>query len=391
MYRSGTLSMATSTPKKRVSRSSSPSSPEAQQFSGPMSDPVLLKSIESISAPPILAPTIFAPPMQGPMGEAPFVELVTQVSSHEFLSAWNGLIDDCLDENPFMSPMFIVPAMAHLSKDKPLALVATWQNFDGKRQLTGLFPVSSPGRQTLRGFIFGGKTELWTHSLVPFNLPLLSADPDIAEASVSAFIDWMSARRQRLSNLTLPMMLEGTQAVALFEREFARHGFDVERKRDLARTRGLNFKPSTIPTKADHVVISKGSEEVKRYLEKALCMDAHSKQASSHGLGILGDLDITLFLRAVTRGFATQEKLCLAHINQPDAQASAIIIESKSSAFLWWIMGPDSSNPMIEACLSSAVERALGKRIVAATASPVSGLWAEPISTRSFSVNVFVS
>jgi hypothetical protein len=375
MYRSGTLSMATSTPKKRVSRSA------PQQFSGKVNDPEILNTLG-----PILAP-----PMQGPMGEAPFVELVTQLSSQEFLGAWNGLLADCLDENPFMSPMFIVPAMAHLCKDKPLALVATWQNFHGKRQLTGLFPVFSPRRQTLRSFIFGGKTELWTHPLVPFNAPLLSADPDVAQASVAAFIDWMSARRQRMSHLTLPMMLEGSQAITLFESEFARHGFKVERKRDVTRTRGLNFKPSTMPSVAENVVISRGGEEIKRDLEKALCMDSLSKQASSAGLGILGDLDISSFLRAVARGFAAKGKLCIAHINQPDAKATAIIIEGETSAFLWWIMGPDASNPIIEASLSSAVEKALGKRIIAATASPVSGLWAEQISTRSFSVNMFVT
>jgi hypothetical protein len=276
------------------------------------------------------------------------------LSNQDFLDAWYGLLAESMDENPFMSPMFITPAMAHLSNDRPLALVATWQSVGSKRHLTGLFPVVSPRRQTLRGWLFGGKTELWTHELVPFNAPLLSPDIDIAEASVSAFIDWMSARRPRMSNIILPMMLDGSQAISMFENEFERH------------------------------------DDIKRDLEKALCMDSLSMQSSSAGLGILGDLNVSSFLRAVVRGFAARGELCIAHIDQPNAKASAIVIEGRKSAFLWWIMGTDARNPMIEASLSSAVEVVLGKRIIAATATPVSGLWAEPISTRSFSVNVFV-
>jgi hypothetical protein len=362
------MTMAVSIPKKRSSQS-------------PMK-----KAVARIKD---LGP-LLAPPLQGPMGEPPEVEVVTNLSNPDFLQAWHGLLAESLDENPFMSPMFITPAMAHLSNDRPLALVATWQSVEAKRYLTGLFPVFSPRRQTFRGWLFGGKTELWTHDLMPFNAPLLSPDQDVAEASVSAFIDWMSARRPRMSNIILPMMLDGSQAISMFENEFARHGFEVQRKRDNARTRGLNFKPSTAPAVADKVVIVREMEDIKRNLEKALCMDALATQSTTEKGGILGDLNVSSFLRAAVRGFAARGEMCIAHIDQPDSKASAIVIEGRKSAFLWWIMGPDARNPMIEASLSSAVEAALGKRIIAATTTPVSGLWAEPISTRSFSVNVFV-
>jgi hypothetical protein len=366
------MSMAVSIPKKNSSNS------------GPNKSRLNKSGYQINDLSPILAPSL-----QGPMGEPPEVEVVMNLGNQEFLESWDGLLAECVDENPFMSPMFIIPAMAHLCSTAPLALVATWQTVGKTRHLTGLFPVASPRRQTLRGWLFGGKTELWTHELVPFNAPLLSPDPDIAEASVSAFIDWMSARRPRLSNIVLPMMLDGSQAISMFETEFARHGFEVQRKRDDAHTRGLNFKPSNAPAVSDKVVIARNMEEIKRDLEKALCMDSLLMQSTSAGLGILGDLDISSFLRAVVRGFAARGEICIAHIDQPDAKASAIVIHGRKSAFLWWIMGPDARNPMIEASLSSAVEIAIGKRIIAATATPVSGLWAEPISTKSFSVNVF--
>jgi hypothetical protein len=71
-----------------------------------------------------------------------------------------------------------------------------------------------------------------------------------------------------------------------------------------------------------------------------------------------------------------------------DASAAAVVIEGRDSAFLWWIMGKDAANPLIEAALAAAVESALDKPIIAATEGPVSGLWARPIVTETLVVHL---
>jgi hypothetical protein len=335
------------------------------------------KSLKGEMVPGLLT----APPLQGPMGEAHEVEVITNGSSHEFIAAWQKLYEQTSDENPFLSPMFIVPALAHLCKEFPLTLVATWQNNGKDRHLTGLFPLASAKRQSVRGWLFGATAVLWNHSLLPFSEPLLARDPDLAEASAAAFVDWLLARRPRLSSFVLPSLRDNGHVRSVMEAEFLRHGVVLHSQRDQARTRGLDFKPSLAPDVTNKVVIARDVPDIKRDLEKALCMDAMNSSPSGSSETVLGSLEKSAFLRAVVRGFAAQGKLCIAHIDEPDAKASAIVIEGDETAFLWWIMGPQAGNPMIEASLSAAIETALGKKIIAATSAPMAGVWAEPLKT----------
>jgi hypothetical protein len=332
---------------------------------------------------------LLAPVLQGPPGAPPEVELVTAPGSEAFQKAWQVLAAESADDNPFLAPMFLIPAAVHLAMDSPLTLAAVWQQEPSRRRLTALIPMTAPRRPLLRSLFDGGHAALWAHPLLPFCAPLLSPDRSVAEASVAAFFDWITARRQRLATMTIPSLLRGSTASEIFGNECARHGFAIDRKRDLAHTRGLDFKPSAAPACVSSVVVARSGSAVRKALEAALCLDMRAVEAGSGQSPLLSDLNRCAFLRAVVRNCAMEDRMVIATFQDgDDASAAAMVIEGRDSAFLWWIMGKDAANPLIEAALAAAVEEALGKPIIAATEGPVSGLWARPIVTETLVVRL---
>jgi hypothetical protein len=277
----------------------------------------------------------------------------------------------------------------HLAADAPLTLAAIWQQEPSGRQLTGLIPMSAPRRPLLRSLFEGGHARLWAYPLLPFCAPLLSSDRAVAEASVAAFFDWITARRQRLASVTMPSLLHGSIAAEIIANECARHGFQIERKRDAARTRGLDFKPSAAPAAMANVSVARGGSAVRNTLEAALCLDMQAAEAGSGQPPLLSDLNHCAFLRAVVRSCAMEGKMAIATFKEGDAaSAAAMVIEGRNSAYLWWVMGRDAANPLVEAALAAAAESALGKPVIAASERPLSGLWARPIVTETLVVRL---
>ncbi len=331
---------------------------------------------------------LLAPPLQGPSGAPPEVEVITLPGNEAFQKAWQVLVEEAADDNPFFSPRFLVPAAVHLAPDAPMTLVAIWQTTPSGRKLTGLVPMTAPRRPVLSSLINGGHAGLWVHSLLPFSAPLLSPDRDSAVASVAAFLDWMTARKQRLSTLSLPSLLRGSVACTMLEQELARHGFEIECRNDLPHTRGLDFKPSSLPVGIDRVLVARQAGAVRDALEHALCLDMQRTETDNAHQPILLDINRAAFLRAVVRGFAIEGRMVIVTIDDGMLSASAMVIEGRDSGFLWWIMGKDASNPLVESLLGAAAERMIGKPMVAASVEPLSGLWSSPIFTQTLLVHL---
>jgi hypothetical protein len=314
------------------------------------------------------------------------VTTLSLAQCESILPDWRALAATALEDNPFLSPDFMIPARSHLIDDGGTTLALAWEEHDGMRTLTGLFPLLPRTRDFGTGWLAQSRAAMWTHALQPIGGPLLSGDPVLAERAVSAFLSWLKQRRPRLASVDVHAIPMDGAAHAMLTDQAMQTGLQVQRYRNAAHTYGLDFRPKALPPGSDTLKMVNDVAGLRMTLETLLCMD--SAAHSDKRLSILCNPRWVAFLRAATRSFALRDRIMMALIDTSVIQAGAIVIKGREKAFLWWTLGPSAAEPATEALIAGAVERKLGMPLVAATRRPLSGLGIEPLVTESLHIGL---
>jgi hypothetical protein len=300
------------------------------------------------------------------------------------LRDWRALEANALEPNPFLSPDFLIPARSHLLDGADLGLALVWEQHDGVRSLTGLFPLTPRPRSFGVHWLRSTRAALWHHAQQPVGGALLDRDPDRAARAVAAFFGWLRNLQPRLSACQFRALTCNGPTAQLLTTQAERLGLDVLHLRDPAHTHGLNFRPKGASPLAANVVLETSPVGVRTAVERLICLDRAAQ--SDEKAAIVCDPKRVAFLRAVTRSFAASGTLSVALIDTDRVKAGGIIMHSQERAFLWWLAGPSAADPMVEAAIAAAAERQLGVPLVAATQRPLSGLGMEALITQTLEI-----
>jgi hypothetical protein len=314
------------------------------------------------------------------------ITILSLAQCESILPDWRALAATALEDNPFLSPDFMIPARSHLIDDSGTTLALAWEEHDGMRTLTGLFPLVPRARDFGAGWLAQSRAAMWAHTLQPVGAPLLSGDAALAERAVAAFFSWLRQRRPRLASVDVHAIPADGATHAMLMDQALQMGLTVQTQRNAAHTYGLDFRPKTQQTRSGTVTMVSDPAGLRTALETLLCMDSAAQRDKR--LSILGNPRWVAFLRAATRSFALRDRIMMALIDTPSVQAGAIVLKGREKAFLWWMMGPSAADPMTEAAIAGSVERRLGMPLVAASRRPLSGLGTEPLVTESLHIGL---
>ncbi len=302
------------------------------------------------------------------------------------LPDWRALEAKALEPNPFLSPDFLIPARSHLVDGADMGLALAWEEQDGVRSLTGLFPLMPRSRGFGAHWLRSSRTALWHHPLQAMGGALLIDDADQSSRAVAAFLGWLRTLRPRPATCDIRALSSDGPTSRLFAAEAARMGLDVKHIRDPAHTHGLDFRPKGLPPLVDQVSIDSTPLGVRLAVERLICLDRMAQREEK--ASILGDPRRVAFLRAATRSFALNGTLSAALIDSDAVKAGGLIIRNSDRAFLWWLAGPSATDPMVEAAIARKAEQQLGLPLLAATQSTLSGLGLEPLITESLVITL---
>jgi hypothetical protein len=327
------------------------------------------------------------PLVQAPLSNSRCIITILSLAQCEtILPDWRALAATALEDNPFLSPDFMIPARSHLIDESGTSLALAWEEHDGMRTLTGLFPLVPRARDFGSGWLAQSRAAMWNHALQPVATPLLSGNPERAKRAVGGFLRWLQQRRPRLASIDAHTIPAGGAAHALFMDQARQMGLSLQRYRNAAHTYGLDFRPKALNAGANAVTMVSDPAGLRMTLETLLCMDSTAQKDKR--LSILGNPRWVAFLRAATRSFALHDRIVMAQIDTPAIQAGAIVLKGREKAFLWWMVGPSAADPMTEAAIAGAVERKLSMPLVAASQRPLSGLGTEPLVTESLQIGL---
>ncbi len=327
--------------------------------------------------------------MAGPdLSLAYHCEPITMAALENNRADWQRLVNNAVDDNPFLSPAFLIPLSMHSDLDEELSLVAIWRQTQVARELVGLVPLAAQRWKYARGLMGRGLASLWKHAYQPFALPLLAGPLADAEVALATFTDWLLQRWPRIRSFAAPSVDTRTHYCEMLAAQSMQRQWPLHRGADRSSTRGLDFKPTGSMPCAIAVKILASPEDIRPGIERMLGFDATSQDRLSNGEAALLNPQRSAFLRATIRSFASEGKaiLCMLddHTGRSMSRAGAMVIAGRDQGFLWWLAGPDENNPMVEASLSAAAEKHLGKPVFAACQNQLAGLWAQPIRTEDW-------
>ncbi len=117
----------------------------------------------------------------------PVAELLDPSAAAAHVSAWNGLLDRCLEDNVFLDPAFSLTAASHCEARQRPGFILVWDGTSlAHRSLIAVCPIALP-RNPLRRLATG-----WVHDLTALGVPLL--DRDHAATALKAVLAFMAAR-----------------------------------------------------------------------------------------------------------------------------------------------------------------------------------------------------
>jgi hypothetical protein len=327
----------------------------------------------------VLAPTIVLP------ANAPIqAELIKDWMTSGFLAAWQDLYDRAVRPSPVFDPDFLIPYLAsHRSGPLPSMLAVT-RRVDGQLQLLALLLLAPSGRGAFRSLFRTPEITQQDVAGIVFGEPLLTPVADDANAAAQAIYRYLHSRRASHTRFVLKGLRNDGPVANAFQEAAQRSGLSVVAVRERHPTLGLDFEPSARILPVDAVEIFATPEELKLALERLLAIDATSGQLEREPL--VRATGMAIFLRALVRSLAPRQRVRIAIIDVPGAQAAAISIETASECFLWRVVGRDRSNPLLEAALSAKLRDHSGKVIHAATDAPISGLGLKPLPLTSLRV-----
>ena len=126
-----------------------------------------------------------APTFAAPDDIVPEVEVLDPEAAAAHRSAWNDLLDRCLEDNVFLDPAFYLTAASHLAPREGLRFIMVWAGGPlAERNLIAVCPIVLP-RNPLRRL-----ATFWVHDLTALGVPLL--DRDRGRIGLEALLAWMA-------------------------------------------------------------------------------------------------------------------------------------------------------------------------------------------------------
>ena len=249
------------------------------------------------------------------------VELVRAGALETIVADWRALQQAAVDDLPFMSPDFVLPAACHLAAGDGPDLVAIWERCDAERTLVGLVPLQK-GVATL-GDVWSRprKATLWQHELQPFAAPLLAGPSDRASRAIDAFFGWLD-RQPAVSSFTMGAMPSASVAADLLIQAATRRRLPLLRRRRPDSTRGLDFKPKGLQGAIDAIAIASEPAALRAALERLLCLDG--RRAVNEPI-ILQDPMQPALLRTVVRSFGREGRAIIAESSEERAGALVLV------------------------------------------------------------------
>ncbi len=311
--------------------------------------------------------------------------VITRIGPDAFESIerdWRILQAASLDDLPFMSPDFILPATRHLSGDEGPELIAAWEETGESRMLVGLLPLQRGSASHGDMWLRPRRATLWRHPMQPFAAPLLAGPHDRATRTIEALFDWLETLPdvQTFAAQALPA---GSAAAHLIGQTAGRRRLPVLRQKGRALTRGLAFKPLGLRDATNAVTLDSEPSALRTALERLLWLDGKGKL---HQPIAIDDPMQTAMLRATVRSFARDGRAIIAHTSE--SKAGALFLIGRERAYLWRTFGEGAADPLIEATLVIATERRLGRPIVAASTRPLCGAGTDPAPTETLVIGL---
>ena len=308
---------------------------------------------------------------------------VIRYGSHEAIVAdWRMLHAIALDDLPFMSPDFVLPAACHPATGDGPDLVAVWELGEMQRTMVGLFPLQKGVASQTDLWSRSRRAMLWKHDLQPFVAPLLAGPFNRASRVVDAFMNWLE-RQPSISSLIADALPSSSAAAALLSEAAARRRLPVSRRRRPEMTRGLDFKPKGLQSAIDAITLATEPAGLRMALERLLCLDGKRGQED---LIILQDPMQPAMLRAIVRSFGWNGRAIIAEASE--ARAGALALVGRDKAYLWRVFGSGGADPVTEAALALACERQLGMPVTAASVTPLSGAGTEAVPTEALIIGL---
>jgi CelD/BcsL family acetyltransferase involved in cellulose biosynthesis len=142
--------------------------------------------------------------------------LTTRIEPIEALApqaeAWNRLIGEALEGNPFYAPAFLLAAARHLEKPGAIRVLSVWQG----ARMVGLFPLHKPDWR--EGMPFGVISAYWS-PYVCLSLPLLAKD--VAGEAWLAMLAALDTQFPGISALNFPILPLHRATARLIEQHLA--------------------------------------------------------------------------------------------------------------------------------------------------------------------------
>jgi len=310
------------------------------------------------------------------------IALMRAAAGQEIERDWRSLLQTSLDDSPFLSPDFVLPAASHAADGQEPDLVAVWENGAESRRLVGLFVIKGGAAQAGEIRLRPRQAAFWRHPLQPFAAPLLAGPPERALRIVQAFLGWLEARAG-LSTFEAGALPEGSAVGRAFQEAALRRGLPIARRQGADLTRGLDFKPQGLGGMVDAVSVATEPGALPAALERLLLLDG---EQSAHRAIVLGDPGLPALLRASVRSFGRSGRAAIALAEE--AQTGALILAGRDKAYLWRLFGARSGDPAVEAALAVAAERRLGLPIAAASTAKLCGAGTDAIPTETLTIGL---
>ncbi len=104
------------------------------------------------------------------------------------IRAWEDLVDECLEPNPFYEPWMLMPALRSFTADKDVRVVLVFASDRGDLKLCGVFPLEKKARY--KGLPVTAFT-LWQHIYCGLCNPLIRVGYE--SECLDAFLDWLTS------------------------------------------------------------------------------------------------------------------------------------------------------------------------------------------------------
>jgi hypothetical protein len=284
---------------------------------------------------------------------------------------WLELAGQALDDNPFLFPAFLLPLVQHDLAPADLLFCLVWRQIARKRQLIGFLPIRPAARTDAQGVftLSVREAQAWTHAWQPISMPLLPADETLSAMALHVLLKATAGQRQRPSALHWPAMPAVSACSALLERISAQLGLDIQIEDATPATLGLEFRPIAASNPSMELEIGATPAEVSGMLERLLVLEAEAGFEP-----LVEDSASAGFVRAMARGLAAHDRLRIALTPAGPRALGAIVVVSRSRAWLWRLVGTGVGHPPSEAALILAVEQSLGLPVSPASRRRLTGL-----------------